>query len=171
VEWGVPDETPNTLVADWLDERRGLHPKMKIETLLSGILDGLILKPATFPQKYFERLARNRVERGLRQLSSARHVTTDRLHAHILSTLLNVPHTVRDNSYGKINRFMSAWDTRWDGVDVQTAGGRRMAVPETVMAPSLTQDADHEGITLQLRSDVRFQGPGKVFSPAKSGDR
>lgn len=40
---------------------------------------------------------------ALRQFSSARVVATDRLHAHVLSVLLGIPHVVTDNSYGKVS--------------------------------------------------------------------
>ncbi|MCD2170212.1 polysaccharide pyruvyl transferase family protein [Microbacterium sp. JC 701] len=39
---------------------------------------------------------------GVKLFSSASHVTTDRLHAHVLAALMGIPHTVYDNSYGKI---------------------------------------------------------------------
>lgn len=57
----------------------------------------------------FRRYARWMTERGLRLLASAEHVVTDRLHGHILSTLIGKPHVTLDNSYGKISRFMAAW--------------------------------------------------------------
>jgi pyruvyl transferase EpsO len=53
--------------------------------------------------------ARARVLRGCGLLSSGRVVITDRLHAHILSLLLGIPHAVLDNSYGKLGRFLEAW--------------------------------------------------------------
>ena len=34
---------------------------------------------------------------------------TDRLHAHILSTLLDIPHVALDNDYGKIGSYLAAW--------------------------------------------------------------
>ncbi|MGO7998139.1 exopolysaccharide biosynthesis protein, partial [Rhizobium ruizarguesonis] len=34
---------------------------------------------------------------------------TDRLHVHICSLLLGLPHAVLDNIYGKILRFMNAF--------------------------------------------------------------
>jgi pyruvyl transferase EpsO len=36
-------------------------------------------------------------------------VTTDRLHAHILSCLMSIPNTVLDNSYGKNYSYVDAW--------------------------------------------------------------
>lgn len=57
----------------------------------------------------YEALARQRVRRGLRILGEGRTVITDRLHGHILTLLLGIPHVVLDNSYGKIRRFHEAW--------------------------------------------------------------
>jgi pyruvyl transferase EpsO len=55
--------------------------------------------------------ARRNLQRGMKLLSRGRVVVTDRLHAHILCTLMHVPHVVLDNSYGKIERFRSVWET------------------------------------------------------------
>ena len=65
---------------------------------------------------YYDALAQQRIDRGLRLLGSARFVITDRLHGHILCTLMGIPHAVLDNSYGKIARFARAFATVWDGV-------------------------------------------------------
>lgn len=53
--------------------------------------------------------ARIRVERGLRLLSRGRGVVTDRLHGHILSVLLGLPHVVLDNDYGKVGAYIGSW--------------------------------------------------------------
>lgn len=42
-------------------------------------------------------------------LGRSRVVITDRLHAHILSTLLGRSNVVLDNNYGKISNFIEAW--------------------------------------------------------------
>jgi pyruvyl transferase EpsO len=36
-------------------------------------------------------------------------VVSDRLHAHILACLMEMPNTIYDNSYGKNSRYMRAW--------------------------------------------------------------
>jgi pyruvyl transferase EpsO len=54
-------------------------------------------------------LAQHRLARGLEILASGRHVVTDRLHGHILSLLLSVPHFVLDNSYNKNGAFFETW--------------------------------------------------------------
>lgn len=54
-------------------------------------------------------LADMRVRRGFAMLSRGRAVATDRLHGHIMSVLLGVPHFVSDNSTGKLTAFGDAW--------------------------------------------------------------
>lgn len=46
---------------------------------------------------------------GLRLLSSASVVVTDRLHAHLLCILLGIPHIVLDNNYGKVSALHAQW--------------------------------------------------------------
>lgn len=50
-----------------------------------------------------------RVSAGLSLLSGAGAVITDRLHGHILATLLGVPHVALDNSYGKVHAYVRSW--------------------------------------------------------------
>lgn len=59
----------------------------------------------------FEVLARKRVRRGFNILSCGEVIISDRLHAHILATLLGKPHLVLDNNYGKVGSFMKVWTT------------------------------------------------------------
>ncbi len=62
--------------------------------MLSSIYDGLAVK---------------RLERACRFLSSGEVVITNRLHGHILSLLLGIPHCISDNSYGKLQSFYETW--------------------------------------------------------------
>jgi len=82
------DSTPalpaGTFVCDWLEDDDGL----------SG--DHAALATA-------------RVARGLRLLSRGQTIATDRLHGHILALLLDIPHIVFDNDYGKIGRYVATW--------------------------------------------------------------
>jgi len=54
-------------------------------------------------------ISRLRVHRGARLLASTEVVVTDRLHAHILSTLLGIPNILLDNSYGKVRAYYETW--------------------------------------------------------------
>lgn len=108
---------PDALIADWLEEPR--LPIIAAERALTRAT-------ARYPRRLAfmegplgflrQRAAAARVERGSRLLSSGRVVITDRLHAHILCLLLNIPHVVLDNSYGKVRGFHDAWTRGWPGV-------------------------------------------------------
>jgi pyruvyl transferase EpsO len=56
---------------------------------------------------------------------------TDRLHAHILSVLLDLPHVVLDNNYGKVSGFMSCWTAGFPGVSTATSLPEALAWAET----------------------------------------
>jgi pyruvyl transferase EpsO len=49
------------------------------------------------------------LNRALMLLSAGRVVITDRLHAHILCTLVGIPHVLLDNFYGKNFAFYRTW--------------------------------------------------------------
>lgn len=67
-------------------------------------------------EKVYHFAAHTRLRRGCRLLSRGRVVVTDRLHAHILCTMLEIPHVVLDNSYGKISSFRKEWNTGGGGL-------------------------------------------------------
>jgi len=99
-------------VGDWLDEPDSLLKKIVVR------IDRLHAKYPKFSKLLFKikrpfygKLAKERLLRGSTLLSSGRIVVTDRLHAHILCFLLNIPHVVLDNSYRKIGNFRDAWGT------------------------------------------------------------
>ncbi len=76
---------------------------------------GLTLTAAPTARAY-QWLAASRVARGVDLLGSARAVATDRLHAHLLCLLLEIPHAVVDTGYGKLTAFRDAWTHGADGV-------------------------------------------------------
>ncbi len=55
------------------------------------------------------RACRMTVVAAARQLSDALVVVSDRLHAHVLATLLGVPHVLVDGGYGKITSYVDTW--------------------------------------------------------------
>jgi exopolysaccharide biosynthesis predicted pyruvyltransferase EpsI len=57
----------------------------------------------------FDAMARARVTMGLTQIDRHEVLVTDRLHGHIMATLLGKPHVVIDNFYGKIANFIKAF--------------------------------------------------------------
>jgi pyruvyl transferase EpsO len=61
------------------------------------------------------RLAQSRLDRGRAILSRGRVVITDRLHGHVLSLLLGIPHVLLDDRNGKLRAFHDTW-TRASGL-------------------------------------------------------
>lgn len=74
------------------------------------VLDGATSRLRRFPRlrtlclnAALPRLGLLNCHQAVAQLQGRRAVATDRLHAHILSSLLGVPNFVTDNSYGKVS--------------------------------------------------------------------
>jgi pyruvyl transferase EpsO len=101
---------PNTVVTDWLDPQppslRRLREAVQPLALRHPRKLRLLrqLSEATF-----EYQARHRMDFGCRLLARGKVVVTDRLHGHILSLLLGIPHVILDNSYGKLRHFYETW--------------------------------------------------------------
>jgi pyruvyl transferase EpsO len=53
--------------------------------------------------------AEGHLRRGHALIASRRVVITDRLHGHILSLLLGIPHVLLDDRYGKVRGFYDTW--------------------------------------------------------------
>lgn len=96
--------------ADWLEEPRTRLHSLRDRFARASQRDwsGSALFQFAMLQLW-DRLAWQRTKRGCDLLSRGRIVVTDRLHAHILSTLLGIPNIVLDNSYGKLSGFIAAW--------------------------------------------------------------
>ncbi len=111
----VPD---GWIVADWLQDDPAVWTRAAADARRRAILsfNPARLGAAARRRDYLDNLSGRRIDRGLRLLSRARYVITDRLHVHILCTLLDIPHCVLDNRYGKIARLSQAFGTRWAGV-------------------------------------------------------
>jgi pyruvyl transferase EpsO len=99
------------VVANWREEDPKLLIKMKCRTALLSLLKLRFktLSKSKCRELLFRSLARQRVSRGTKLLSSADYVITDHLHCHILCVLLGIPHIVLENSYGKLGSFIETW--------------------------------------------------------------
>ena len=101
---------------DWLEE-----PASGLRSLVDRLIGAVRRYPrSSFLRRlltaFYEPMARERVDRGCRLLAQGRVVVSDRLHAHVLSLLLGIPHVMYDNSYGKISSFIETWTAtscRW----------------------------------------------------------
>lgn len=124
------------LADDWLEE----DPAQKRYLRLSLGLGRLLTRdPMTQRATRQRRLAEWRLQRGLAMLSAGELVVTDRLHAHILSLLLDIPHVLLDNSYGKVAGFADQWTGDYAGLMRATS---RTDALETALACRAPQIVD-----------------------------
>lgn len=103
--------------ADWIDEDPTLRRRARFDMRVSAVLSLNMKRLSKISRRkhYYEMVTDKRMKRGTELLSRAKFIITDRLHVHIISTLMGIPHCFLDNSYGKILRFSTAFDTRWVG--------------------------------------------------------
>jgi pyruvyl transferase EpsO len=96
-----PDGT-TSLVTDWLLEQ---------QPSLANRIAGAARRRLDFRsvEARYRAQANAECQRGVELLGRGRAIVTDRLHGHILSLLLDRPHVVVDNSYGKIGGVLDAW--------------------------------------------------------------
>lgn len=108
----APENADKLMVCDWLQEPASATQRVtaRVERLQAQYprwTTGLY----TPKRHLYHRLAMLRLRRGCDVLSSGQVVITDRLHGHILCTLMGIPHVVLDNHYRKISNFREAWGT------------------------------------------------------------
>ena len=76
--------------------------------IATGFLFGKVI-PAGYASRYWLDFCRGRVIRAATLVADHRTVTTNRMHCHILASLLGVPNVVFDNCYGKCSAYFEAW--------------------------------------------------------------
>lgn len=121
---------------DWLDE-----PPMRLRALSYRLIGAWRRKPLRRLARLgltrlYAPLAQRRLRRGLETLASAQVVITDRLHGHILSLLLGIPHVVLDNSYGKLSSFHDTWMTEVDDVHWAASPAKALAIATDLVGVS-----------------------------------
>lgn len=93
---------------DWTDEPLGVAGRVR--RAIHGVRGSAAAKlAATVLLHPYDLLAGQRLAHGCRILRRGRAVLTDRLHGHILSLLLGIPHVLLDDAYGKLSSFYEAW--------------------------------------------------------------
>lgn len=115
--WAASDDM---LVADWLDDEPNLRRRLRFANALATLARGGFSRSARSIGMN-EAMARARLDRGCRLLSRGRTVVTDRLHGHILCLMMEIPHVVVDNSYGKLTSFIDRWTSAASGVAVASS--------------------------------------------------
>lgn len=114
----ILDGLKDTVVDDWLIEPRFRHLKAKLLSVGGALasFNPSQLGEEALRVRYYDELVEDRMRRGIALLAQGRQIICDRLHAHIISTLLDIPQVLLDNNYGKITRFVGAWGSDWSRV-------------------------------------------------------
>jgi pyruvyl transferase EpsO len=110
----APDTRESKISLDWLAESKRHRRRTRVYATLRGLLSGGSRFARIKARN--ETYAWNHFWRGAGILSQGKVVITDRLHGHIISMLLDIPHVVLDNSYGKLSGFISAWTSDFTGL-------------------------------------------------------
>jgi len=86
-------------------------------------------------------LAHQRLRRGLAVLAEGKTVISDRLHGHVLATLMQIPNIIIDNSYGKLSSFHDTWMRDVTGVRFAASSSEAlaMALEEPVETAEVTR--------------------------------
>lgn len=114
---------------DWVTPPRGLRSGVWRALRRLHRYHGALGRRGTGLYHFYGLMARQRLEYGRRLLSRARVVVTDRLHGHVLSLLLGIPHVIMDDRYGKMRSFYETWTKPCPlGVFVESAGAAAEAV-------------------------------------------
>ena len=108
------------LVTDWpaLVGRREILARNTHRLLRALYLAGLDKGLVTPASKLWIKWANTLVRDAINLYSGFEYITTDRLHGHILACLMDIPHTVIDNSYGKNMSYATQWTADSDIVQL-----------------------------------------------------
>lgn len=98
-------------IADWPDDPPDFHARVRRRVLAPALVAAARGGRLRARERLLRGFAEERLRRGGALLSQGQAVVTDRLHGHILCTLLDIPHVFLDNRHGKLSRFAGAWAT------------------------------------------------------------
>jgi exopolysaccharide biosynthesis predicted pyruvyltransferase EpsI len=111
----APERAPaGRTTADWVAEPKGRAGLVRRPLRRLNRRRGGPVQEAVVIGALNDLLARQRVEFGRRLLSRARVVVSDRLHAHVFSLLLGIPHVVLNDRYDKLRSFYETWSRGLD---------------------------------------------------------
>lgn len=119
-------------VMDWLDEPRDVISRLDNKAKhLTAKLPSVTAPFSSIIMRLRSRYARQRVVYGIGLLSRGATVVTDRLHAHIMCCLLDIPHYIFDSYDRKISAFYETWTTKF---------------PKAYLVDSVAQIVDRENL-------------------------
>ncbi|MEU4765065.1 polysaccharide pyruvyl transferase family protein [Actinosynnema sp. NPDC023794] len=145
----LPAPRGRVLRTDWTDERDAT-PAWRLRREAAGRRLRAAVQasharpgpdPASAVADAHDELAALQLARGFALLAGGDVVITDRLHGHLLSLLLDQPHVLLADRYGKVENTWRTWTSGWPGV--RRAGSPDEAVEQ---ARVLATSAPHRKI-------------------------
>lgn len=110
-----PLSAAGLVTGDWAREPRTFRWQLRMADFSHVISRGW--QPAANARAaLYEKCASMRLMRGLDYLATGRVVLTDRLHGHIMATLMGKHSIVLDNNYGKVHGYIETWASDLKGV-------------------------------------------------------
>jgi exopolysaccharide biosynthesis predicted pyruvyltransferase EpsI len=107
-------------VTDWFDHTPGRlrwAPQYRARVLASRAMTSIPASPTALRRRRvsaFDIPAWRYLKPGLQLIGRGEVLITDRLHGHILASLLGVPNVLLDNSYGKLRAYYDSWTSASD---------------------------------------------------------
>lgn len=102
------ESVENVPIVDWVHAAKPTWPVRLVSKTTKAA--PFLLGPMAGPlATAFHAWSLSNLKRGVEILGASEIVITDRLHGHILCTLMGKPHVVLDNSYGKNFNYMDSW--------------------------------------------------------------
>jgi pyruvyl transferase EpsO len=108
----APDERIEFV--DWVHDGPGMARFLRLQGTLANFARPGLARRNTGPvgrlvDLLSDSMARDNLRAGVQILSRARVVITNRLHGHILSVLLDIPHVLLDTEQRKVSSFVETW--------------------------------------------------------------
>lgn len=118
--------------------------------------------PSVYGQKFesiqkrvgslYWQLANGEIKRAADLLSKGRTVVTDRLHGHILSEIMEIPHVAVDSGYGKIKEFHKEWLTNSELAHLETSPEKACEKAQQLSISAAANETSNNSIGLSLAS-------------------
>ena len=113
-------------VEDWISGSARAHEQFDRFGRFAWTVNRKLGAEPTLPPRHawpviaatFGPLARRWFERGVKLVAESEVLVTNKLHGHLVATLLGKPHVVLDNSYGKVSGALDTWTRSLPGVHV-----------------------------------------------------
>lgn len=142
----LPSPRAGTLHTDWADEldaapawrQRRAAAGRRLRSAVRASYEHPDPALASAVADAHDDLAALQLTRGCALLVSGDVVVTDRLHGHLLSLLLDRPHVLLADRYGKVDNSWRSWTSGWSGVCWASTPSEAVEQARAIATPTST---------------------------------